>query len=86
MSQKPPWMHTADEAILEDLLCEQPDYIPLVANRIGMHLSYVETRCDRLVEFRLLETVTAETVYTVTDRGEAFLAGELDPDELTHKG
>lgn len=78
MQQEQLPLHAADRAILEDFRREQPDYIPLVANRLGMHLSYVETRCERLVEFELLETVTNEVVYAVTDRGEAYLAGELD--------
>ena len=71
-------LHAADRAILDELLRAQPDYIPLVANRLGMHLSYVETRCDRLVEFGLIETVTNEVVYAITERGEAYLAGELN--------
>lgn len=81
-----PRMHEADEAILEDLLREQPDYIPLVANRLGMHLAYVEERCDLLTEYGLLGTVTNEVVYAVTDRGEAYLDGELDPIDLADSG
>ena len=82
MSQKQISLYASDHAVLEDILREQPDYIPLVANRLGMHLSYVETRCNRLVELGLLETVTNEVVYAVTERGEAFLAGEVDASDL----
>lgn len=72
------WMRRVDEAILEDLRREQPDYIPLVANRLGMHLDYVDERSRRLVEHGLLEQVTGEAVYCVTDRGERYLANDLD--------
>lgn len=86
MSSERPRMHEADEAILEDLLREQPDYIPLVANRLGMHVTYVEKRCDLLTEYDLIRTVTNEVVYAVTDRGEAYLDGELDPTDVADSG
>ena len=71
-------MRPVDIFILQDLFNEQPDYIPLVANRIGLHLAYVESRCDHLRERGLIQSVTDELVYTVTDRGEAYLTGELE--------
>ncbi|NHN59432.1 MULTISPECIES: DUF2250 domain-containing protein [Halorussus] len=76
-SQTPDWMHSADTAILEYFQRSQPEYIPLVANRLGMHLDYVDGRCQCLVEYGLLEQVTGEAVYQLTDRGEGYLAGEL---------
>jgi hypothetical protein len=82
MSHEYTWMQTADDAILEDLHREQPEYIPLVANRLGMHVTYVETRCDLLTDYGLLKPVTDEVIYAVTDRGEAYLRGELDVDDL----
>lgn len=78
MTQNPDWMHSADARILEDLRRNQPDYVPLVANRLGMHLRYVDGRCDLLVEHGLLTQVTGEAVFRLTDRGERYLAGTLD--------
>jgi DNA-binding IclR family transcriptional regulator len=70
-------MHSADAAILDALGRSQPEYLPLVANRLGMHLDYVDRRCQRLVEYGLMERVTGEAVYRLTDRGERYLAGEF---------
>lgn len=70
----PAWMQPADERILEHLRDNPPDYVPLVANRLGMHLAYVERRFDQLVEHGLVEPVTPETIYDITERGERYLA------------
>jgi DNA-binding IclR family transcriptional regulator len=71
-------MRAADERILRQLQEEQPEYLALVANRLGMHLRYVERRCDVLVEHGLVEPVSGEVVYRTTERGERFLAGEAE--------
>lgn len=76
-TQSPDWMHSADTVILDALRRTQPEYVPIVANRLGMHLDYVDGRCRRLVECGLMEQVTGEAVYCLTDRGEEYLAGEL---------
>lgn len=78
-TETPDWMHSADPAILDDLGRNQPDYLPLVANRLGMHLDYVDGRCQRLVERGFLKQVTGETVYRLTDRGEEYVASNLEP-------
>lgn len=80
MSEDHP-IRDSDEAILEDLQREQPDCIPFVANRLGMHLKYVDGRCELLVEYGLIEQVTGEPVYCLTDCGERYLAGGLLPDD-----
>lgn len=80
--QRPNWMRPADEDIIRDLCEERPDYLPLVANRLGMHLGYVERRCEVLVERGLVEPVTGEVVYRTTELGEQFLAGEVDATTL----
>lgn len=82
MSQDHPLMQETDDAILKAFYRDQPDYIPLVANRLGMHIRYVETRCATLREYGLLKPVTDEVVYAVTDRGEAYLTGDLDLSDL----
>jgi DNA-binding MarR family transcriptional regulator len=76
MATSPEWTHPADERILQYLEENPPDYVPLIANRLGMHLGYVEKRVDTLVEHGLVEPVTGEEIYAVTTRGEAYLAGD----------
>ncbi|MFB6165425.1 MAG: DUF2250 domain-containing protein [Haloarculaceae archaeon] len=71
-------MRSADEQILRHLRDERPDYLALVANRLGMHLGYVERRCEVLVKHGLVEPVTGEVVYRITERGERYLTGELE--------
>lgn len=75
----PDWSHPADERILRYLQDNPPDYVPLVANRLGMHLGYVERRFDVLVEEGLIEPITGESIYDVTETGEQFLAGDGEP-------
>ena len=67
---RPNWMRPADEEILRALRDQRPDYLALVANRLGMHLGYVERRCAVLVEEGLVEAVSAEAVYRTTELGQ----------------
>lgn len=71
-----------DERVLAYLEEHPPDYIPLIANRLGLHLEYAERRCEVLIEYGLIEPVTNERIYGLTDRGERYLAGDLDPRTL----
>lgn len=75
-------MRAADEDILRELTESGPEYLALVANRRGMHLGYVERRTEELVEYGLVEQVSEEVVYRVTDLGEQYLAGEVDDGSL----
>lgn len=79
---RPNWMRSADEQILSQLCAERPDYLALVANRLGMHVDYVERRCDVLVEHGLVEPISGEVVYRTTELGEQFLAGDIDSGSL----
>jgi DNA-binding Lrp family transcriptional regulator len=74
MSTTPDPLHPADERILSYLSEHPPDYVPIVANRLGMHLRYVERRVDILVDRGLLRPVTGEVIYTATEKGERWLA------------
>jgi DNA-binding IclR family transcriptional regulator len=78
MTDPPDWMRSVDQDILAALERAQPEYIPLLANRLGLHLSYVERRCDRLADHGFIEPVSDEVVYRLTPRGESFLASERD--------
>ncbi|PSQ30978.1 hypothetical protein BRD06_01550 [Halobacteriales archaeon QS_9_67_15] len=73
MSQHPDWFRGADAAILSHLSDERPTYVPIIANRLGMPTEYTERRVERLVEDDLIEPVSAEVVYRITERGERFL-------------
>lgn len=67
-------MHPADERILRYLAENPPEYVPLISNRLGMHLDYVERRVETLVEYGLVEAVSGEVIYTTTEEGERYLA------------
>ena len=73
MTNRPDWMRPVDIQLLVSFKRTQPDYVPLVANRLGIHLSYAERRCDILTEHAFITSVTDEAVYQVTDKGEALL-------------
>lgn len=76
------WLRPVDEQILARLQRDQPDYVPLVASRLGLKIGYAEQRMERLVEAGLVEPVTAETVYRVTDRGERLLEEGVEADGI----
>jgi len=66
-------MRPVDEQILATLQRDQPDYVPLIASRLGLTVGYTEQRFERLVEADLVEPVTPEVVYRVTEQGERLL-------------
>jgi predicted transcriptional regulator len=70
---RPDWLRTADERILRYFEANPPDYVPLMASRLNVHLEYAEGRVALLVERGLLRPVTNERIYTVTDRGRRVL-------------
>jgi len=74
----PDWLRPADEKILRHLRDERPDYLALVANRLGMPLGYVQRRCSILVDRGLVEPVSGEVIYRTTERGEELLAGDAE--------
>jgi len=52
-----------------------------LAENIGYDRNYTSRECGTLVEQGILEK--KDTIYSLSDRGRAFLAGEIDADELT---
>jgi hypothetical protein len=68
--RQPTWSRPADRNILEFLDDRGAEYPAIVANRIGMHAPYVETRCVELAERGLLEAVSGEVVYRITEAGK----------------
>lgn len=63
------WMQPGDEAILRFLDDAGVEYPAIVANRTGIHTPYVERRCEALAERGLLEQVSGEVVFRITDEG-----------------
>lgn len=68
-------MLAVDEAILEELAARSMEYPTLIASRRGLHVNYVENRCRILEERGLLEAVSREGTYRITDRGAGYLNG-----------
>lgn len=66
-------LRPADRQILEHLRDNPPTYMALVANRLGMPTGYVSRRRALLVERGLIEPVTNEAIYRVTEAGEGYL-------------
>jgi DNA-binding IclR family transcriptional regulator len=67
------WMRPGDEAILQFLADETVEYPAIIANRTGIHTPYVERRCEVLTERGLLERVSGEVVFRITDEGRRRL-------------
>ncbi len=83
---QPNWLRSVDVSILEYLECHPPEYVPLVANRLGVHLGYAERRFALLVDEEMVTAVTNESIYTITDRGRAVLSTESDEGDLDVEG
>lgn len=83
---QPNWLRSVDVSILEYLERHPPEYVPLVANRLGVHLGYAERRFESLVEAELVRPVTNESIYTITDRGRAVLDPEREAGESDGEG
>lgn len=77
---QPAWSRPADSHILEFLAESEPEYPTIVANRLGMHTPYVESRFEELAERGLVEAVTGEVVYRTTDRGARAIEADALPE------
>jgi DNA-binding IclR family transcriptional regulator len=75
-------MNQTDDRVLE-LLKESG--LKLNPSAIAVNLEYsrswVSRRCKMLLDAGLVET-TEDSYYRITDRGRAYLAGELDAEDL----
>jgi len=78
------WMTQGDIAILEFLHQKDIAATPaVVAYNIDFSAGYVRRRMRRLLEEDLLTQVDEnQGMYRVSEKGEAYLAGELDRDDL----
>lgn len=73
------WMRTTDRQILELLEDRRTDYPALIASRLGTHTPYVERRCAVLAEQGMLEAVSEEVVYRITELGSEYLETQPEP-------
>lgn len=75
----PAWMEDADEQILYILRRDRVQYPALIAGETGAHMPLIERRCRRLESEGLIEPVSGEVVYRLTDRGRAVI-DEIEPE------
>lgn len=90
MRKRPSWFGKYDDPILE-FLAESDIVAPpaVVTFNLDWHsiaspaYSTVKRRMRKLAAYGLLEKVDTDAgYYVITDRGRAYLAGDLDPEEL----
>jgi len=77
------WMNQTDDRILE--LLDESDLIlspSVIAKNLEYTRNWISKRLSLLVNAGLIEQVD-EGYYVITDRGRAYLGGELDSDDLT---
>lgn len=77
-----PWMTKADDYILETLADSELVLSPsVIAYNIDYTRNYVTGRLGKLLEAGLVERPDSG-MYRIADRGRAYLAGELDAEDL----
>jgi len=82
-----PWMTNADDRILEFLQNDPNREIVatprVIAENIDFNRGYVTQRLSELLEQGLVEYRDKDSgIYAITERGRAYLDGELNADEL----
>ncbi|SEN19010.1 hypothetical protein SAMN05216388_100216 [Halorientalis persicus] len=77
------WFTQVDDRILEYLQEHKSGSPTQMAKHENIHFtrSYVHKRCKILADYGLIEDY-GNGVYIITDEGEAYLAGELNLNEL----
>ena len=76
------WMNQTDDRILE--LLDESDLIltpAVMARNLEYTRNWVSRRVGKLEEAELVESVDSG-YYRISDRGRAYLAGELDAEDL----
>jgi len=68
-----------DERVLAYLDDAGTDYPAFVASNTGLYADHVESRLDALEAGGLVERVTGEAVYRITDRGRDALRDDCAP-------
>jgi len=62
-------LSTAERRILQHLTASGADYPALIASNTGLHIPLVERRCEMLEAAGLIQPVTGEVVYRLTEYG-----------------
>ncbi len=70
-------LSTADRRILQHLAASGADYPALIASNTGLHIPLVERRCEVLEADGLVEPVTGEVLYRVTEYGRQVSTAEF---------
>lgn len=78
------WMSRADDRIMEHLAEEGPDTPKGMAEsgRVRFSRQHINQRCKLLVSYGLLVHL-GNGVYDLTRKGERYLAGEIDVEEMS---
>lgn len=81
------WMTAADDVILEFLQNDPGDAIraspAVVEANISYKISHIRTRLRKLHEHGLVDYYDDESgIYQITERGRAYLEGELDASDI----
>ncbi|MGM0604340.1 MAG: DUF2250 domain-containing protein [Halobacteriota archaeon] len=66
-------LYEPDRRVLTHLREYGADYPALVAGNTGLHIPLVERRCVALEREGLLEAVSGEVIYRITDAGRSRL-------------
>lgn len=81
MRDRAEWMAPADDVILE-ILEDKGNLTPKSINEQGGPTpNYIVNRCSDLSTYGLVEKI-GHGLYRITERGEAYLAGEIDAGQL----
>lgn len=79
--QRADWMAPTDDAILE-LIEEEGNLTPQAIEDFGVSVAdHAGKRCSTLAKYGLLERIS-RGLYRLTDKGEGYLAGDVDASEL----
>lgn len=85
MRSRVPWMTSADNRILEFLYEKDIVATPhVISANIDYSQQYVNERVRILAQNKLVEQ-TGGALYRITERGQAYLAGNLDAEDLPPK-
>ncbi|QFU82308.1 hypothetical protein GCU68_07105 [Natronorubrum aibiense] len=81
MRKRADWMTRADDEILEFLDSQGAGTPKLIANEIDRNNNYIGVRCRKLSSYGLVDR-PSRGFYVITDRGTAYLEGDLDASAL----
>lgn len=82
MRPRVPWMNQTDDRVLEALDESDMELTPAVlARNLDYSRVWISNRLQKLVDVELVEN-TDKSYYRITDRGRAYLSGDLDAEDL----